>query len=69
MLESDAYAVTPPSTMVKFLAMIDRKSMDSALCIVHDGRISANHFENGEHTPIHERELRANGFWTLESVL
>ena len=33
-LPSGPYAVTPPSTMVKFLATIDSQFMDSALCTV-----------------------------------
>ena len=32
-LPSDPYAVIPPSTMLKFLAMIDSEFMDSALCV------------------------------------
>ena len=34
-MPSNPMAVTPPSAMMKFLAMIESESMVSALCIMH----------------------------------
>ena len=75
MLPFDPYAVIPPSTMTKFLAMIE--FIDSALCIIHGASTGSLPTEGYVNTPSHARELKSgktlkprdNGFWILVSVL